>query len=214
MIDNLTKYSPIVVFAPHTDDGEIGCGGFIANCIEQGIEIYYVAFSSAQISLAADAPKDTLIKEVKKATKVLGIKPENLILFDFPTRKFPAYRQEILDEMIKIRVKIEPKLILTPSLNDIHQDHATVAHEALRAFKKQSILCYEEPWNNIVFETNCFIKITEKQLQKKIDALNCYESQKRRVYLNSDAVRSLAIMRGTQLEGGYAEAFEVVRWML
>ncbi|HIE01902.1 MAG TPA: PIG-L family deacetylase, partial [Thiotrichaceae bacterium] len=50
MTINLTQ-SPIVVFAPHTDDGEIGCGGFIAAAIEKGLEVYYVAFSSAQISL-------------------------------------------------------------------------------------------------------------------------------------------------------------------
>jgi N-acetylglucosamine malate deacetylase 1 len=208
------SHSPIIVFAPHTDDGEIGCGGLIADCIDNGIEVYYVAFSSAQISLPSGVPKHILIEEVKKATKVLGVKPENLILYDFPTRTFPKYRQEILTKMIELRSNIKPKLVLTPSLNDIHQDHATVAHEALRAFKKQSILCYEEPWNNIAFKTNCFITLSEKSIQKKIDALNCYNSQKKRVYLDSETVKSLAITRGAQLEGGYAEAFEVIRWML
>lgn len=207
-------HSPIIVFAPHTDDGEIGCGGLISWAVEVGVEVYYVAFSSAQISLPEGAPKDTLVKEVKNATAVLGIKPENLILYDFPTRSFPAHRQALLDEMIKLRSQIKPKLILTPSLNDIHQDHQTVAHEALRAFKKQSILCYEEPWNNINFATNCFISLDEKHIDKKIEALKCYQSQMRRSYLNEEAVRALALTRGTQLEGGYAEAFEVVRWML
>lgn len=208
------KYSPIVIFAPHTDDGEIGCGGLIANFIEKGFEIYYVAFSSAQISLPKGSPKDTLINEVKKATSILGIEPEKLILFNFPTRSFPKYRQEILDEMIKIRTNISPKLVFTPSLNDVHQDHSTVAHEALRCFKKQSILCYEEPWNNINFSTNSFVKLEERHIQKKIDALKCYKSQQRRVYLNEDVIRALALTRGAQLEGGYAEAFEVIRLML
>lgn len=208
------KSSPVVVFAPHTDDGEFGCGGLISACIEKGLEVYYVAFSSAQISLPPDAPKDTLIKEVKKATKVLGVPPENLILFEFPTRSFPKYRQEILDEMIKIRERIKPKLVLAPSLNDVHQDHATVAHEALRAYKKQSILCYEEPWNNISFSTNCFIKLEKHHIQNKINALKCYKSQMRRGYLTAETVLALARTRGVQLEGGYAEAFEVVRWML
>ncbi|MEO5377973.1 MAG: PIG-L family deacetylase [Magnetococcus sp. DMHC-6] len=208
------KHSPIVVFAPHTDDGEIGCGGFISKCIEEGFELYYVAFSSAQISLPPGEPKDTLIKEVKKATAVLGLPPDNLILYEFPTRSFPAHRQEILDKMIAIRSSINPSLILAPALTDIHQDHATVAMEALRCFKKQSILCYEEPWNNIKFSTHCFITLEERHIQKKIDALSCYKSQQKRTYLTSAAIRSLAITRGTQLEGGYAEAFEVVRWML
>ncbi len=213
-MNNLLAHSPILVLAPHTDDGEIGCGGFIAKAIEEGAQVHYVAFSSAQISLPPGMPKDTLVREVNKAIQVLGIPQENLTLYDFPTRTFPAHRQEILEKMIELRAKIQPKLILVPSLNDIHQDHHTVAHEALRAFKKQSILCYEEPWNNISFSTNCFVKLEARHLDKKMEALHCYESQAKRTYLTEDGVRALAKTRGIQLEGGYAEAFEVIRWML
>lgn len=212
---NLTENSgPILILAPHTDDGEIGCGGFIAAAVEAGIEVHYVAFSSAQISLPPGAPKDTLVKEVKNATATLGIKSENLVLYEFPTRSFPQHRQEILDRMIELRARIQPRLIFAPSLNDIHQDHTTVAHETVRCFKKQSILCYEEPWNNITFSTHCFIRLEERHVERKIEALRCYESQRHRSYLTEQAVRALAATRGTQLEGGYAEAFEVVRWML
>lgn len=211
---DLFKHSPVIIFAPHIDDGEIGCGGLINQFVNEGIDVYYVGFSSAKISLQPGQSEDILVHEVREATGILGIKQENLILFDFPTRHFPEYRQKILDEMIILREKIKPKLIFTPSLNDIHQDHATVAAEALRCFKKQSILCYEEPWNNISFSTNCFIQLTEENLQKKLQALRCYQSQKHRIYFNEDSIVSLAKMRGTQLEGGYAEAFEVIRWML
>ena len=37
-----------------------------------------------------------------------------------------------------------------PSLNDIHQDHATIAQEGLRAFKGCTILGYELIWNNLL----------------------------------------------------------------
>ncbi len=206
--------SPILILAPHTDDGEIGCGGLISVCIEKGLDVYYVAFSSAQISLPPGAPRDTLIKEVKAATGTLGIPPENLILYDFATRTFPTVRQDILDRMIELRARIKPKTILVPSIHDVHQDHATICQEAIRCFKKQSILCYEEPWNNITFSSHCFLQLEERHLDKKVSALQCYVSQKSRVYLDEDAIRSLAKMRGTQLEGGYAECFEVIRWML
>jgi LmbE family N-acetylglucosaminyl deacetylase len=116
--------------------------------------------------------------------------------------------------MIELRIDIKPQLVLCPSLSDVHQDHQTIAHEALRCFKKQSILCYEEPWNNINFSTDCFISLDKRHLEKKIKALRCYKSQKHRTYISADSIRALAITRGTQLEGGYAEAFEVVRWML
>ena len=173
-----------------------------------------MAFSNAYKSLPSGYPKDTLIREVTNAVKALGIPKKNLILYDFPVRHFPENRQNILQTLIQLRIDIAPNLILCPSLNDVHQDHQTIAQEALRCFKRQSILCYEEPWNNINFSTNCFIKIEERHLECKVKALECYKSQRNRIYISEESIRALAVTRGTQLEGGYAEAFEVVRWML
>ena len=156
---NYWKEATVLVLAPHTDDGEIGCGGLIAHAIEQGSKVHYIAFSNAYVSLPDGLPEDTLIKEVYSATSVLGIPKENLTIYDFPVRNFPTYRQNILQNMIELRSSIQPTIILCPSLNDVHQDHSTIAHEAIRCFKKQSILCYEEPWNNINFSTNSFFNV-------------------------------------------------------
>lgn len=207
-------FNRILVLAPHTDDGEIGCGGSIARFIEEGKEVYYVAFSTARKSLRSGLPPNTLEIEVKAATKVLGIEESHLILFDYEVRMFPKYRQEILENMIKIREKINPDLVLVPSPTDIHQDHQVIANEALRAFKKITILGYEEPWNNIVFSTKNFIKLEKRHIIKKIEALKCYKSQMHRTYLTEDFVWSLARIRGTQIENEYAEAFEVLRFIL
>lgn len=205
----------ILILAPHTDDGEIGCGGSIAKFIEQGKDVFYVAFSTARTSSVQNGyPDNILEQEVKAATQVLGIKKSNLILYDFNVRKFPECRQDILEEMIKLRKDINPDLIFVPSLNDIHQDHQVVAREGLRAFKRHSILGYEEPWNNIIFESRSFIQLEKRHMEKKIEALDCYQSQKRRSYLTEEAIWGIATLRGTQLEGGYAEAFEVLRWIV
>jgi LmbE family N-acetylglucosaminyl deacetylase len=215
--DQKVRKSPkkILIFAPHTDDGEIGCGGSIAKYIEEGKKVYYVAFSIARTSAVQNGfPENILEIEVKKATKVLGIPYEHLILFDFPVRRFPEYRQEILEEMIKLRKQIQPDVIFLPSTNDIHQDHQVIAREGLRAFKKHTILGYEEPWNNIVFESRSFVVLEKRHIQKKIEALKCYESQRHRTYLTERALWGIAELRGTQLEGGYAESFEVLRWIV
>ena len=65
-----------------------------------------------------------------------------------------------------------------------------------------------------MFESRCFISLMKKHVEKKIEALRCYESQKHRDYLTEDAIWSIARLRGTQLEGGYAEAFEVMRLII
>src|SRR5882672_12655752 len=40
-----------LVLAPHTDDGEFGCGGTMARLVEAGADVRYVAFSIATKSL-------------------------------------------------------------------------------------------------------------------------------------------------------------------
>ena len=202
-----------VVLAPHTDDGELGCGGCIARLVEEGTEVYYVAFSLCKRSLPPELPPDTLEKEVKVATKILGISPDNLILFDFDVRRFKEFRQPILDELLKIRQSIQPDLIFMPTAADLHQDHQVIAEEGLRAFKQTSILAYELPWNNITFNTECFIRLSERHIDSKIQALHAYKSQRHRTYLNDNFIRSLATIRGVQVTTEFAEAFEVVRWV-
>src|SRR4030042_4156989 len=149
-------YSRILILAPHTDDGEFGCGGSISRWVGEGKEVYYVSFSSARKSVPKGMPKDILEKEVREATKALGITPGNLILFNYPVREFPAYRQKILEDMVRLGNDLKPELVLLPSTNDTHQDHQTVSQEGFRAFKKTSMVGYEMPHNNLSFSTHLF----------------------------------------------------------
>jgi LmbE family N-acetylglucosaminyl deacetylase len=204
----------ILILAPHTDDGEFGCGGTIAKLIEEGNEVFYAAFSACQQSVLPEFPSDILITEVKAATRTLGIRPENLLLFGYDVRTFNYRRQEILDDLIRMRTEIRPELIFMPDLQDVHQDHATIATEGLRAFKFASILSYELPWNNLTFTTSSFVHLTEKHVQIKVDALAEYRSQARRAYSDEDFLRSVARTRGVQIGTRYAEAFNVVRWII
>lgn len=202
----------MLIISPHTDDGELGCGGTIARFIREGYDVRYVALSCCEESVPEEYPKDILRTEVKAATRKLGL--DDPILLEFEVRKFPQYRQEILDALIALRQEIQPATVCTPSSFDTHQDHKVTREETLRAFKQCTILGYEQPWNNITFNTLAFVSVDEECLQQKIDALACYETQKERPYFCSDFIRGLAIMRGTQIEERYAEAFEVIKWVL
>lgn len=210
----LVDFQKVLVLAPHTDDGEIGCGGSISKWVGQGKEVYYVAFSSARKSVPQGMPKDILEKEVKEATQVLGIEPNNLILFDYPVREFPNCRQQILEDMVRLGNELKPELVLLPSTSDTHQDHQTISQEGFRAFKKISIVGYEMPYNNLSFSTNLFVVLEEEHVSKKAQALKCYKSQARKIYATPDFIRGLARVRGTQIGVKYAEAFEVVRWII
>lgn len=211
---NNLKFENVLVLAPHTDDGELGAGGTIAKFIEQGSKVTYVAFSTAEQSVPEGLPKDVLRTEVKAATKTLGIQLENLIVLNFQVRKFNYVRQEILEELIKIRKSQKFDLVLIPSLKDIHQDHAVIAQEGVRAFKNTSILGYELIWNDLQFDTTCFVKLEKRHVETKVAALSRYESQNVREYMSPEFIWSLAKMRGVQVNASYAECFEVIRWII
>lgn len=211
--ERISLFRKIFVLSPHTDDGEIGCGGTISKMIEEGKEVYYVAFSTARTSVSKEFPENILEIEVRQAVRKLGISESHLIVKNYPVRQFPQHRQEILEDLIVLKQEVGPDLIFVPSPHDIHQDHQVIASEGLRAFKKQTVLGYEEPWNNIVFETRSFFQLEKRHVERKIEALKCYRSQFRRPYFDEEFIWSLARTRGTQLEGGYAEAFEVLRWI-
>lgn len=201
-------FNTILVLSPHTDDGELGCGGSIAKLVEEGNDVHYVAFSYAG--------KDVLKKEVMEATKTLNVLSDNVHIFDFRTRYFPEHRQEILDVLIKLRNEIKPEMVFIPASVDVHQDHQVIMSEASRAFKKTalSILGYEEPWNCFTFSTTVFISLQEKHVKAKIAAVKKYESQVDKDYMNEEFVRGLARTRGIQIGEKYAEAFEIMRWVI
>lgn len=205
----------VLILAPHTDDGEFGCGGTIAKLIEGGKTVHYVAFSDCEKSLEPGLAPDILVKELMHATGTLGIPKKNVEVKKYEVRCFERDRQEVLEDLVYINKHIKPDIVFLPSPKDLHQDHNTIAMEGLRAFKLSStILGYEVPWNNLSFNTTCFVRLTEKNIQKKIDALKCYKSQVNRFYASDQFIKSLAITRGTQIGAPYAETFEVLRWII
>src|ERR1035437_4417969 len=123
----------ILVLAPHTDDGEFGCGGSIARFATEGNEVHYVAFSAAEKSVPIEFPSAVLRKEVVNATAILKIPKANLQVLNFEVRDFPAHRQAILEVMVKLQVDIKPDMVMLPSSYDIHQDHQPIANEGFRA---------------------------------------------------------------------------------
>ncbi len=204
----------ILILAPHTDDGELGCGGSIARYLEEGADVFYVAASTCRDALPKEWPADTLEKEVKNATKALGIAEDKLILLDYDVRRFKENRQQLLEDFIRLRNDIKPELVFVPSSTDIHQDHQVINEESLRAFRNSSILGYEMPWNNMSFNSRGFIKLEKHHIEKKVEALSCYKSQMHRAYMNGQFIYSLATVRGIQTGAQYAEAFEVIRYII
>jgi len=200
----------ILFLSPHTDDVELGCGGTIARFVSEGHQVIIVAFTLCD-TVTEGYTKDELHKEWLASCRSLGA---NTILFDYEVRYFNDLRQEIFTELETLRNEYKPDMVFVPSVHDLHQDHATIANEALRVFKKTNIFCYEVPLNNLLFNNTAYIEIQQPHLYKKIQALSQYESQQDKNYFHDSYIKSLARVRGAQIGKEYAECFEVKRFVI
>lgn len=204
----------VLVLGPHPDDMEFGCLGTILKLKEQGAEIHLAVFSMCEKSVPEGMPKDVIKNEMIEVWTSLGFPLSSLHYFNYEVRVFPQYRQEILEDMVKLGKEIQPDLVFLPSSTDIHQDHQTIHNEGKRAFKFNMILGYEMPWNNFNFHADLFVKLEEKHVEQKIEMVNKYKSQKHRPYSSPDFLKSILRIRGNQIRTEYAESFEVLRLIL
>jgi LmbE family N-acetylglucosaminyl deacetylase len=173
----LAGFARALVLAPHTDDGEFGCGGTMARLVEAGCDVRYVAFSIATRSLPEGFAPDTLAREVREATAELGIPEGNLTVHDFDVRTFPERRQDILELLVELWEEWRPDVVFQPSHHDVHQDHQTIAQEGLRAFKRTTLLGYEIPWNNFDFSYGAYVSLERHHVERKVAAVRRYASQ-------------------------------------
>ncbi len=203
----------VLVLAPHTDDAELGCGGTMARWLDEGAEVFTAVFSSAETSLPAGSARDRLTQECHGALDTLGVPADHRFFHDFPVREFGYHRQDVLERMVRLARELRPEVVLTPSGADLHQDHGVVHQESLRAFRQVTILGYELPWNHITFSTHAFVELTEDHLLRKWKALMQYASQIElgRSYFRFEAIEAMARVRGMQVRGEYAEAYEMIR---
>lgn len=207
----------ILLLSPHTDDVELGCGGSVAKFIEQGHQILWIAFSSAEDSLPPGMPKDTLSREFEKVIERYGLAKDQREILGFRVRHMSDFRQDVLDHLVGVRSNFSPDIVIGPSVHDHHQDHQVVANEMIRAFKSSSsIISYELPWNNVRFDSQLFVSLEERHMETKWQALQEYRSQmiNRRGYFEREFVFGMARMHGVQCNQRYAEAFEVIRWRM
>ena len=125
------------MLSPHTDDGELGCGASVSKFIEQGKRVIYVAFSACEQSVLPQFPKGYTDTRGHASHGRVGNQTGRFNLeSDLKVRTFNYHRQEILRYIsFELRETYKPDTVLIPSVNDIHQDHKTIAEEALRAFK-------------------------------------------------------------------------------
>ncbi len=98
--------------------------------------------------------------------QVLGVDRAHATLGSFETRRFPDCRQEILEYFIKIKKTVQPEIVFVHTTQDIHQDHATITQEALRAFRGITVLGYDVLRSRSGFFPHFLVEISETRVNK------------------------------------------------
>ncbi|MCX6054626.1 MAG: PIG-L family deacetylase [Chloroflexi bacterium] len=207
MNHDMTFFGKKICFiGAHPDDIEIGCGALIAQ-ISKYTEILSVTLSDNQ----KNPTLMNVLGEHYQSLKILGVSNENVMVGNFETRRFPEFRQDILEYLIHINQSFHPEIVFVHSKSDIHQDHATVTEEALRAFRGTTVLGFDVIRSSYGFFPNFLVEVTEKDVEKKISALAEYHTYDSKYYFDPLITRSTLIRNGALAERKYAEGFDILR---
>ncbi len=207
----IEQWRKALVLAPHTDDGEFGCGGTMARLAEAGCERALRRVLDRHTLAAGGLRARHARARGARGDAELGISEERLTVHDFDVRTFPEHRQDILELLVELWEDWRPDVVFQPSLHDVHQDHQTIAQEGLRAFKRTTILGYEIPWNNFDFSYQWYVALERRHVERKVAALEKYASQQHRRYADPEYVWNVARTHGVNVNREYAEVFQVYR---
>ena len=215
----------LLVIAPHPDDEALGVGGTIKRMSGAGWRVTVLTVAAHMPPLYQAEVHETTIRESRAAHKVLGVhesiyldKPA-VMLGDTPVHEFNSL---ILEHVSRVK----PDALFIP-FYDRHIDHrhvfdaCMVAARPVGAGKNIKLVAAfetisETHWNAPQIEPNFvpnFCVDITYQIDAKIEAMRCFQSQLHEFPAprSIEALRALALFRGSQAGYGYAEGFHIIR---
>jgi LmbE family N-acetylglucosaminyl deacetylase len=215
----------ILVVAPHPDDETLGMGGTIAKMSESGHDVTVVTVSAHMPPLYPEEVHQTTMRESRAAHQCLGVKESKYLGHAAVSLK--GLDDSVLNgELLEEVRELNPTQVYIPFF-DRHSDHRAVFEAAMVATRPvgagtgiRLFAAYETlsstHWNapNIepAFNPNFFVDVTG-QIDTKLAAMAKYQSQLHDFPAprSLEALRALALFRGSQSGSGYAESFQVIR---
>jgi LmbE family N-acetylglucosaminyl deacetylase len=228
------KNKKILVVVAHPDDELLGQGATLHKlATQQGCTVRAVILGEGITSRADQRDREQWKHELEthranihKAASIIGF--ESVGIYDFPDNRFDSVALlDIVKVVEKEKQTFEPEIIFTHHGGDTNIDHrktfeaVITATRPLEGEKVTTIIAFETPssteWQAFnypnYFQPNFFIQVSEKEVEAKITAMECYEFEKRKYPhpRSPEALRIQAQRWGVVVGVDYAEAFMMIR---
>ncbi len=202
-VDLFGRARSILCLGAHADDIEIGCGGTLLALRkahpETRIDIVLLTGDEARAAEAAAAAERLFGTDTR--LQMLGLR-DGYLPYDGPRVK------EALREAV---TGLNPDVIFTHRLDDLHQDHRHIADLTGQLFRDHVVLGYEIPkYDGDLGRCNFYVPFGEEIASAKIGAiLDIYASQREKYWLRSEVLEATLRLRGVEARTalGFAEGF-------
>ena len=191
----------IVIFVAHPDDIEIGMGGTLSQLKAQKPQV--VVFADTVNYNGSD-----IRQEFYDSMTSMGIEAT---LHSFEADNLGKDIAEIRRLMYIYK---DNDIFFSTSLRSTHQDHRLIGQAVNDIMLEKTVLFFEDIRSGQDQRVNCYNRISSAQLIDKYRMIEKYKTQKHRHYMTDDAISTMAKFRGGQIKTGYAEAFEVNRFVM
>ena len=223
----------ILTIAAHPDDEILGCGGAMSRFSNEGHTVHILIMAEGLTSRDVNRDRNSKLEELlvlsktaKLAAKEVG--SESVELLDFPDNRMDSVDRLDIVKVIEKKIhEVQPSVVFTHFGNDLNIDHR-IANDAtviacrpypgqivkeLYFFEVASSTEWQVGQNGFAFHPNYFIELSDKNLEKKINALKIYESEMKDFPhpRSIPAIEALARWRGATIGCNAAEAFMVGR---
>jgi len=228
------KNKKILIVVAHPDDELLGLGASMNRLISDYNTSVHVVILGEGITSRSDTrdvekwEEELLIhrNNIKQAQAAIGYK--SVSIYDFPDNRFDTVALlDIIKVIEKEKAEFKPDVIFTHHGGDVNIDHQRTFEAVITSCRPltnetvKTIITFETPsgteWRASSdprhFIPNMFVNISEENLQAKINAMECYEFEKRQFPhpRSPEALMIFAQRWGITVGIKLAEAFCVVR---
>ena len=200
----------VLAIGAHPDDIELGCGGTLVKHVAAGDRVTMLVVTKGEVGPGATPQREA---EQLRALSVLGA--DRVVwgtnICDCEVSLHELELVHLIEDVVR---ETDASIVYTHAENDSHQDHRAVALCTMGAARKvPNVLAYGAP-SVVRFAPTNYVHIAET-LDKKVEALLCHESQvEASEMVSASRVRSSAEHYGHACRRTFAEAFEVVRYVV